>query len=101
MTRMKLTLACWDYDRTRPLFDGRVKPDIVAPGNKIIEAESVNNLLVTQSPQLDAGVSPAVPRKQMFLSGSSMSSSVVSGGAALLLQANPTLTPNMVPRLST
>src|SRR5206468_12104092 len=21
------TLACWDYDRTRPLMDGRVKPD--------------------------------------------------------------------------
>jgi 4,5-dihydroxyphthalate decarboxylase len=24
---LKLTLACWDYDRTRPLMDGRVKPD--------------------------------------------------------------------------
>jgi 4,5-dihydroxyphthalate decarboxylase len=23
---LKLTLACWDYDRTRPLIDGRVKP---------------------------------------------------------------------------
>jgi 4,5-dihydroxyphthalate decarboxylase len=23
---VKLTLACWDYDRTRPLIDGRVKP---------------------------------------------------------------------------
>jgi 4,5-dihydroxyphthalate decarboxylase len=23
----KLTLACWDYDRTRPLMDGRVKPE--------------------------------------------------------------------------
>ena len=27
MTDLKLTLACWDYDRTRPLMDGRVKPD--------------------------------------------------------------------------
>ena len=27
MTNLKLTLACWDYDRTRPLIDGRVKPD--------------------------------------------------------------------------
>jgi 4,5-dihydroxyphthalate decarboxylase len=25
MPNLKLTLACWDYDRTRPLFDGRVK----------------------------------------------------------------------------
>ncbi len=27
MADLKLTLACWDYDRTRPLMDGRVKPD--------------------------------------------------------------------------
>ena len=26
MPDLKLTLACWDYDRTRALFDGRVKP---------------------------------------------------------------------------
>jgi 4,5-dihydroxyphthalate decarboxylase len=26
MSNLKLTLACWDYDRTRPLIDGRVKP---------------------------------------------------------------------------
>jgi 4,5-dihydroxyphthalate decarboxylase len=27
MTRLKLTLACWDYDRTRPLIDGRVQAE--------------------------------------------------------------------------
>jgi 4,5-dihydroxyphthalate decarboxylase len=27
MFNLKLTLACWDYDRTRPLIDGRVKPE--------------------------------------------------------------------------
>ena len=27
MSRVPLTLACWNYDRTRPLMDGRVKPD--------------------------------------------------------------------------
>jgi hypothetical protein len=27
MANLKLTLACWDYDRTRALFDGRVRPD--------------------------------------------------------------------------
>jgi 4,5-dihydroxyphthalate decarboxylase len=26
MANLKLTLACWDYDRTRPLMDGRVRP---------------------------------------------------------------------------
>ena len=27
MAELELTLACWDTDRTRPLIDGRVKPD--------------------------------------------------------------------------
>jgi 4,5-dihydroxyphthalate decarboxylase len=27
MPNLKLTLACWDYDRTRPLIDGRVQPE--------------------------------------------------------------------------
>jgi 4,5-dihydroxyphthalate decarboxylase len=27
MPNLKLTLACWDYDRTRPLIDGRVRPE--------------------------------------------------------------------------
>ena len=27
MPDLMLTLACWDYDRTRPLIDGRVKPE--------------------------------------------------------------------------
>ena len=27
MPNLKLTLACWDYDRTRALMDGRVRPE--------------------------------------------------------------------------
>jgi 4,5-dihydroxyphthalate decarboxylase len=27
MSKLKLTLGCWDYDRTRPLIDGRVKAE--------------------------------------------------------------------------
>jgi 4,5-dihydroxyphthalate decarboxylase len=27
MTRLRLTLACWDYDRTRALADGSIAPD--------------------------------------------------------------------------
>src|SRR3977135_863669 len=27
MSELRLTLACWDYDRSRPLMDGRVKPE--------------------------------------------------------------------------
>jgi len=27
MSKIKLTLACWDYDRTRPIIDGRVQAE--------------------------------------------------------------------------
>jgi 4,5-dihydroxyphthalate decarboxylase len=27
VANLKITLACWDYDRTRALFDGRVRPE--------------------------------------------------------------------------
>ncbi|HEY8694850.1 MAG TPA: hypothetical protein VIR57_19140 [Chloroflexota bacterium] len=27
MDTLALTLGCWDYDRTRPLIDGRVKAE--------------------------------------------------------------------------
>ncbi|MEO6391867.1 MAG: S8 family serine peptidase, partial [Pyrinomonadaceae bacterium] len=43
-------------------FDNLLKPELVAPGNKLIAAESDNNLLVTQHPELDAGVSQSQNR---------------------------------------
>src|SRR5712691_8367571 len=36
MSKLKLTLACWDYDRTRPLMDGRVQPDGIALDIKVL-----------------------------------------------------------------
>ncbi|HEU4435223.1 MAG TPA: S8 family peptidase, partial [Pyrinomonadaceae bacterium] len=80
-------------------YDNLIKPDLVAPGNKLIDAEADNNYLVTQTPSLDAGVSGAEDRKMMYLSGSSMATPVAAGTAALMLQANPSLTPNLVKAL--
>src|SRR6185436_6459991 len=80
-------------------YDHLLKPDIVAPGNKLIYAEAANNYLVTQNPALDAGVSPVDGRRMMYMNGSSMATPVAAGAAALLLQANPSLTPNIIKAL--
>ena len=79
--------------------DNLVKPDLVAPGNKIVDAAASNNLLLANNPELDAGVSPADARRMMYLNGTSMATPAVAGAAALMLQANPTLTPNLVKTL--
>jgi 4,5-dihydroxyphthalate decarboxylase len=36
MAPLKLTLACWDYDRTRPLIDGRIKPEGIELDVKVL-----------------------------------------------------------------
>ena len=77
-------------------YDNLVKPDLVAPGNKLVFAQAPNSVLLQQNAGLDAGVSWIASRKQMTLSGTSVASPLVAGAAALMFQANPTLTPNMV-----
>src|SRR5437764_64398 len=37
-------------------YDNLIKPDLVAPGNKIIDAEAEDNLLISHNPLLDADV---------------------------------------------
>jgi serine protease AprX len=75
-------------------YDLAVKPDIVAPGNKVVSLEAAGSYLPTAYPAIH--VAGNGTNAYMRLSGSSMGTGVVSGGAALLLEGNPTLTPEQI-----
>ena len=77
------------------VYDNLAKPDLVAPGARIVSLERDNNYLVTTYPAIHVDGTKTNSR-YMMLSGTSMSAGVVSGAAALMLQANPSLTPNQV-----
>jgi serine protease AprX len=75
-------------------IDLNVKPDVVAPGTRIVSLESAGSYLATQYPSWH--VAGSSTNAYLRLSGSSMAAGVVSGGVALLLNAEPSLTPAQV-----
>ena len=70
--------------------DGVQKPEVLAPGNRLVAA-------LAPKSDFERLCRRCVVGKNYFrLSGTSMSSAVVSGAAALVIQANPGMTPNQV-----
>jgi len=77
-------------------FDYEAKPDIVAPGVGTVSLSDPGGLLYLTKPTALLGGSLGSAMPYFSLSGTSMASPVVAGSVALMLQANPSLTPNLV-----
>jgi serine protease AprX len=77
--------------------DRGAKPDLVAPGVGIESLSAPHSLLYkSMSAYLLSGTVPTPYLPYLSLSGTSMAAPVVTGTVALMLQANPSLTPNAV-----
>jgi len=87
-----------DFSSRGPTWiDFAAKPDILAPGVGIESLSSPGSVLYNQlSAYLLNGTVQVGYKPYLSLSGTSMATPVVAGTVALMLEANPKLTPNAV-----
>jgi serine protease AprX len=78
------------FSSTGPTYEGFVKPEIVAPGGHITGVMTKNQAIPKAHREFHDG------GNYFTMSGTSQSAAVVSGVVALMLQAQPSLTPNQV-----
>jgi hypothetical protein len=95
-TRSDDTMA--DYSSSGPTYiDQIAKPDLVAPGTGTVSLAVPGSLFyLTKVANLISGKLSLGVKPYLALSGTSMATPVVSGTVALMLQANPSLTPNLI-----
>ena len=86
-----------DYSSRGPTaVDFDAKPDVVAPGTGIVSLSVPGSLLYALHPSyLLSGSLLPTNKPYMSLTGTSMAAPMVTGTVALMMQANPNLTPNL------
>ncbi len=77
-------------------YDGLFKPDLVAPGNEIAGPLAQGCHIAENYPELSVPLSDGSDDGYTRLSGTSMATPMVSGTVALMVQANPSLSPNAI-----
>jgi serine protease AprX len=84
--------------RGRTAFDNLSKPDLVAPGRKMVSLRSPGSALDTLFPERQVTATGALTADYYRLSGTSMAAPVVAGIVALMVERNPTLSPAQIKR---
>ena len=79
------------FSSVGPTCDGRVKPDITAPGNVIVAAGNRYDIYAVGSSVYDTIMWNGHVEKYVTKSGTSMSAPMVTGIVALWMQHNPSL----------
>jgi serine protease AprX len=78
------------FSAAGPTVEGFVKPEIVAPGGHVLGLMNNSTTIATEHPEFHDGGA------YFTMSGTSQAASIVTGVAALVLEAEPALTPDMV-----